>query len=131
VIGSEPQIYFYANRRSATGYIYTYPLMEPQPYAARMQQEMRAEIEAAHPLFIVFVASALSWMTRPTSDTSILTWANAFAARCYARVGVVDIPPTGPAAFAWDQESLQYQPRSASQVFILRRTAAPGCGAGQ
>jgi hypothetical protein len=28
--------YFYANRPSATGYIYAYPLMEPQPYARRM-----------------------------------------------------------------------------------------------
>ncbi len=28
VIGSEPQIYFYSGRRSATSYIYMYPLME-------------------------------------------------------------------------------------------------------
>ena len=40
VLGSEPEIYFYAGRKSATGYIYTYPLMEPQPYASRMQDEM-------------------------------------------------------------------------------------------
>ena len=36
VIGSEPQIYFYSGRHSATGYIYTYPLMESQPYATAM-----------------------------------------------------------------------------------------------
>ena len=36
VLGSEPQIYFYAQRRSATGYIYTYSLMETQPYAHQM-----------------------------------------------------------------------------------------------
>ena len=29
VLGSEPEIYFY-HRHSATGYIYTYSLMEPQ-----------------------------------------------------------------------------------------------------
>ena len=33
VLGSEPEIPFYANRRSASGYIYMYGLMEPQPYA--------------------------------------------------------------------------------------------------
>jgi hypothetical protein len=33
VLGSEPQIYFYSHHRAATGYIYTYPLMEPQPFA--------------------------------------------------------------------------------------------------
>ena len=34
VLGSEPEIYFYSQRHSATGYLYAYPLMEPQPYAA-------------------------------------------------------------------------------------------------
>mgnify|MGYP003299295094 CR=1 FL=1 len=37
VLGSEPEIYFYAARHSATGYIYMYPLMEPQPFAERMR----------------------------------------------------------------------------------------------
>src|SRR5206468_5072833 len=36
VLGSEPEIYFYAQRHSATGYIYTYSLMEPQKYAQQM-----------------------------------------------------------------------------------------------
>jgi hypothetical protein len=31
ILGSEPEIFFYSQRRSATAYIYTYPLMEPQP----------------------------------------------------------------------------------------------------
>src|SRR5206468_6071143 len=44
VLGSEPQIYFYSKRLSATGYIYTYALMEPQPYAHQMQEEMIHEI---------------------------------------------------------------------------------------
>ena len=127
VLGSEPQIYFYADRPAATGYIYTYPLMEPHPYAAEMQAEMRREIEAARPSFIVFVASPLSWLVRPNSDTSILTWANEYASRCYARVGLVDIPPQGLATFAWDEESLRYTPRFASQVYVLRRVVTPDC----
>jgi len=36
VMGSEPEIYFLSRRHSATGYIYTYGLMEPQPFARRM-----------------------------------------------------------------------------------------------
>src|SRR5262249_47493222 len=45
VLGSEPQIYFYSDRHSATGYIYGYGLMEAQKYASQMQQEMIREIE--------------------------------------------------------------------------------------
>ena len=40
VLGSEPEIYFYADRKAATGYIYTFALMESQPYAKTMQSEM-------------------------------------------------------------------------------------------
>ena len=55
VIGSEPEIYFESNRLSATGYIYMYPLMEAQKFASRMQQEMIAEVQAAHPRYLVYV----------------------------------------------------------------------------
>jgi hypothetical protein len=34
VFGSEPQILFCADRRSATPFLYVYPLVEAQPYAA-------------------------------------------------------------------------------------------------
>ena len=68
VFGSEPEIYFHANRRSVTGYIYTYPLMEPHAHASRMQDEMMREIEAAHPLDVVSVVDPWSWLVRPESD---------------------------------------------------------------
>src|SRR6516225_5482559 len=62
VIGSEPQIYFYAHRRSSTGYIYMYPLMEPQRFAEQMQVDMIREIEQNPPAYLVFVSHPLSWL---------------------------------------------------------------------
>ncbi|MDH4272811.1 MAG: glycosyltransferase family 39 protein, partial [Candidatus Aminicenantes bacterium] len=47
VLGSEAQIYYYSRRRAATGYIYTYGLMDGQPYNRRMQEEMAREVENA------------------------------------------------------------------------------------
>jgi hypothetical protein len=40
ILGSEPEIYFYANRHSATGYIYNVALLERQQFAKDMQEEM-------------------------------------------------------------------------------------------
>jgi 4-amino-4-deoxy-L-arabinose transferase-like glycosyltransferase len=74
VIGSEPQIYFYSRRRSATGHIYTYALMELHPYAAKMQAEMMEQIEAAAPKQIVYVNNPLSWLMQPESEKKILNW---------------------------------------------------------
>src|SRR5207249_3543637 len=74
VIGSEPEIYFYAGRRGATGYVYMYPLMEDQPYASRMQRQMIDEIEAARPRFVVLVNASASWNARPQSDRTLFEW---------------------------------------------------------
>src|SRR5205823_5115769 len=49
VLGSEPEIYFYSRRRSVTGYIYMYPLMEEQPYAATMQADLISDLERTRP----------------------------------------------------------------------------------
>lgn len=95
VLGSEPEIYFYSHRRSATGYIYTYGLMEPQPYAQQMQKEMMREIEHASPKYLVSVPMFDSWLWRPASDRSIFTWANEYASKNYAAAGFVNITPTG------------------------------------
>lgn len=89
VLGSEPEIYFYANRHSATGYIYTYGLMEPQKYAARMQDEMIAEIEQSQPEYVIYVSSPPSWLRRKTSGDHIFVWAVKFLSTQYERL---DLP---------------------------------------
>jgi 4-amino-4-deoxy-L-arabinose transferase-like glycosyltransferase len=91
VLGSEPQLYFYSNRHAATGYIYTYGLMEGQKYAGQMQQEMIREIERARPKFLVFVVMPDSWLQRPESDRSIFTWANEYTAQNYTIAGFVNM----------------------------------------
>jgi len=94
VLGSEPQIYFYSQRRSATGYIYAYGLMEPQKYARQMQEEMMGEIERARPMYLVSVVVNDSWLWRPGSERLIFDWANQYTAQNYAAAGFVNITPT-------------------------------------
>jgi hypothetical protein len=74
VIGSEPQIFFLSHRRSATGYIYTYPLMEMQSYSLKMQEEMIAQVETNRPEFVVYVNDDLSWLPWPESNRRIFDW---------------------------------------------------------
>jgi hypothetical protein len=65
VFGSEPEIYFYSRRHSATGYIYMYPLMEDQPYSAQMQRQLMDEVTRNRPEYVVMVDDQLSWLWRP------------------------------------------------------------------
>jgi 4-amino-4-deoxy-L-arabinose transferase-like glycosyltransferase len=111
VMGSEPQIYFYAQRHSATGYIYTYALMESQPNALKMQHEMMREIEAAKPEYMVYVSYELSWSFKTNSDRTIIHWFDGYADRFYRQVGVVDLDSNGKVESFWD-EALKNHPKS-------------------
>lgn len=93
VLGSEPEILFYSHRRSATGYIYMYPLTEVQPYAAAMRKEMIGEIVRARPKCLVAVPLSLSWHSTREPDDHVLRWVED-----YMKVGYK------PAANVWKDD---------------------------
>jgi hypothetical protein len=122
IVGSEPQIYFYSNRRAATRYIYTYPLMELHGYAEEMQKEMIAEIESARPEFIIFVNVPTSWLVRANSVKLIFEWYQSYCAQFYEVVGVADIIPASSGTICrWEQQAAGYTPRSSLWVAVYKR----------
>jgi hypothetical protein len=93
VFGSEPQICFYAHRRPATEHIYMYGLMEVQPFALHMQEELIAQVEKNKPAFVVFVWGMPSWLQRPDSEKKVFPWMGDFLNTYYDPVMVADIYP--------------------------------------
>jgi hypothetical protein len=124
VIGSEPQIYFYSGRRSATGFIYTYALMEHQPYASLMQRQMIEEIETADPRYLVVVHVGASWLVRPGSDQTIFQWIEQYRRR-FTPVGMVDIVSWRETVYRWGPDALGYAPRSDVWLQVLERRRQP------
>jgi hypothetical protein len=120
VIGSEPELYFNSRLRSATGFVYMYPLMEPHPFAIAMQHEMEREIEVANPRFVVFVSEAASWLRRDDSDSGIFDWSGKFVQDHYKPIGVVDLMGDDT-EFHFDDDARSYQPRSPSKMLIYQR----------
>lgn len=121
VLGSEPEIYFYAQRHPATGYVETYPLMESQPYAAQMQAEMISEIETNKPEFLVFVSNPASWHTRPGSDRSIFDWFTKYSGKFYERVALVDEISPDKTVFVSGKQIKNYRLAGPDYVGVFRR----------
>ena len=121
VFGSEPQILFYAQRRSATGYIYMYPLTERHVFASRMQDEFIAEIESNKPAYAVLIGARSSWVATLQPDLRIHTWVGGLLSRCYDRTGVVDIDPNGATTMLWDGASRGYEPKSPFGMMVYTR----------
>ncbi|MBI2686508.1 MAG: glycosyltransferase family 39 protein [Acidobacteria bacterium] len=120
VLGSEPEIFFYAQRRSATPYIYMYPLMEAHPFAREMQEGFIRDIETKKPQYVVIVNVATSWLRAADSATLLFDWWSKYAPQNYRQVGIADILPEGT-NYRWDSASAGYQPRSAANVVVFKR----------
>lgn len=121
VIGSEPQIYFYSDRRSATGYIYTYALMEKHPYALKMQEEMVKELEKNRPEFLVYVNISFSWLMKPDSKTILLEWFQENARNNYELVGVADLVRDDLTVYQWGRKALSYMPQSSTWISVHKQ----------
>jgi hypothetical protein len=121
VLGSEPQICFYADRYSATGYIYTYNMLELHPYALSMQKEMAKEIESYNPQYIIYVNIGTSWLARPKSEKFIFKWADEYTNKNYRIVGVLDILPNGFSTIKVGEQLDHYKPQTQDLIYILKR----------
>lgn len=120
VVGSEPQIYFHANRKAASGYIYMYALTEPLPLAQKMRDEFAQEIEAANPRYIVFVDIITSWVSLSQADSSILEWWNRYS-KNYDAVAAVTLSANQPTQFVWDEAAVKNLTLSDCHLIVYRR----------
>jgi len=120
VVGSEPQIYFYSQRRSATGYIYMYPLLESQPYAASMRQEFIREIEASNPSYVVFVNISTSWSAHPDSNRSIFDWFNHYWPGRFQLIGLAEISPSAATDYRWQENGADLAPKGKNWLAVFK-----------
>ncbi len=119
VFGSEPELLFYAHRRSVTGYIYMYDLVQDQPFRQRMDKEMMSEVENGHADFVVFVNQVFSWLPYPPdSFQPFQQWMVNYIASQYDPCGVVTFLPN---KYFWGPDCLQRIPAGHRFVVIYQR----------
>ena len=120
VIGSEPEIYFYARRHSVSGYIYMYDLVREQPYAPLMRREFMEDVETRQPRFLVLVNAGASWMPWPRTARPFIDWINRYPGQFYELIGLAAVYQTGSAYF-WDRDGIAKHIDTASSVLVFRR----------
>lgn len=129
VLGSEPEIYFYSHRHSATGHVSTYLLTEGRSYSESMQRQMIDQIEAARPEYIVFVNSTLSWSSfiDQTEGPMVETMLR-FIKENYTLTGlaIVNSTLTNP-VYYWDADAPTHAEDEGARVFVYR-LAGSGSG---
>ncbi|HEV2454176.1 MAG TPA: glycosyltransferase family 39 protein [Verrucomicrobiae bacterium] len=125
VLGSEPEIFFLADRHSASGFIYVYALTEPQPLAPQMGREFISQIETSQPKYVVSVNMPLSWFSviMPESlryAAAIQDWWAGYSTN-YDLVGAVKSSATGILQIDWAEPSMNASITTNEDLLIYRR----------
>ena len=122
VIGSEPEIYFYAHRLPATGYIYMYSLTERQKYTDQMREQMIGEVETNRPEYVVYVDAWDSWGYQNSAAPHILalfSWAKDYIGENYQVVGISDLRKS--IQYAWGDAARTSPAHLGNVIYVFKR----------
>jgi hypothetical protein len=126
ILGSEPQIYFYADRPSASKYLFMYSLTQKHPYVQRMQQEMINEIENASPAYVIVAEFNASWLIDANSDMWMVDWANQYLTERYEKVGLAVLSYDVETIYYWGKAAATMVPPWKSSLSIYRKSGLRG-----
>ena len=121
ILGSEPEILFLSERRSATRYIFTNFFHEKHGLRERMEGDMIREIDSVGPAMIVMINQPFSWGALPRGDWTILRWARTYIERNYELAGTVTPVTAQSSRFRWEEEARRDPGALASPIIIFRR----------
>lgn len=91
IIGAEPEVFFYSQLKSTTGYIYFYPLYEDHPFANKMIDEMISEVESKQPKHLIFLRYINYMWGKPENRYRVKNWSKNYIAKNYNYTGYIAI----------------------------------------
>jgi hypothetical protein len=121
IIGSEPQIYFYTQKKCPSRHAYFASLVSAIPQAKEWQKEFIQDVEKVKPRYFVFFRHGISLLVQPNADQHIFEWVNEYATKNYHVVGVIDMPQGQPSTYVWDQAVQTFQPKGQNTIFVFER----------
>lgn len=121
ILGSESQIFFYAKRKSATGYTSFIHLMENNQIADEMQKEAIREIEDSQFKYLIFVNIPTSWAKNPGSSTRIFEWfQNKVQKKQIEVVGLINIISNNKTEFIWGKKAVNYKLKNPLWIAVFK-----------
>jgi hypothetical protein len=125
IVGNEPEVFFYTKRRSATGYMYIYSLVEPQPHAMTMMNEFIREVESSQPRVLLYTQVLPTWYRVSEKVERILNWYQHYSSASYRlRARYEWTPGRNTLRLITDPDSLRMPPTQMYYTNIHERIEA-------
>jgi len=122
VLGSEPQVYVYLNRKAPSRHFYSAILSRPTRQSADWQKEALDSLISKRPKYVVFPILTNSWSLQTGSDPSYYQGAWTFTQTYYRAIGWADLQPSGKTQYVLDEsKAATYQPTGKEYILVLQR----------
>ncbi len=122
IAGSEPQILYYARRRSATRFIVMYQMMIPTPLAEGYQEQAIKEILANPPKVVIEISESSSWLVFKKSPPDFVNFLSAMLTGDFTPVGAYIKTPE---SHGWTETPGTVPPRDMCLMMYTLRTPIP------
>jgi Dolichyl-phosphate-mannose-protein mannosyltransferase len=121
VMGSEPEVLVYADRASATGHLFMYPIIKNNPKVEPFRVQYTDDLEKNRPEYIVFNSLTTSW-NRSYAESAFFGQIQRFVEANYEVVGKAEVGNDGkPGVVVWDRAATDYRFKGENRVFVYRR----------
>jgi 4-amino-4-deoxy-L-arabinose transferase-like glycosyltransferase len=104
VLGSEPQILFYAKLPSVSEHMHYYQLVDGGSQNDSLQNVLINKAEKSKPRFLVFSRVGYSWLNK-NPESKLFTWINPFLQNNYNLIGVANPRPQQTAEYFWEKDA--------------------------
>lgn len=123
VLESEPEMYFYTQRKAATGFIYGYDMTGLSSFRPEMQEQFKREVTDSKPDYVVLVCCRYAWSIMDESGAALAEWCWQFPKTNYTRIAIADNAggTLQDTVFKFDNEAASYTRRSSTFVEVYRR----------
>jgi len=120
VLGSEPQLFMYLNKKSPTRHVFPGFFMSDALRGPGFQQEMITDFTKTNPKYMVFVNHPYSWLVKDARQP-IFDWYNSYVMKNYHPVGFADIKNNAPTTYVWDAAALSYKPTGEKNIVVWEK----------
>lgn len=121
VMGSEPQIYVYLDRKAPSRHFYTAFLSRNHRFSKAWQNEALEGLKAEKPEYVVFNIVSMSWMLRPDSDQGFYQNSYSWVMGNYTPIAYADYVDYYNPTIVTDAAASSYKPQSGSYVMLLKK----------
>lgn len=121
VMGSEPQIYVYLNRKAPSRHFYTAFLSRNHRFTETWHEEALEGLKAQNPDYVVFNIVSMSWMLKPDSNQGFYQNSYSWVMRNYTPIAWADYVDFYNPTIVTDAAASTYKPQSGSYVMLLKK----------